>query len=183
MVLYSLSLSLFMKPSSRKGQGAMEYLMTYGWAILVVMIVGITLWQMGVFSHLSKTISRCNDFDAVKCFDPSVMYKGGSSQSINATFTNGLGTPIILTSIKANEDCVYTTADNALVAGGSPNMVIQPGGLIRFSCPNGGVGSLKNPNKPVGDPFTVLVNITYQETVAGKPITRTEQGRLKGFVE
>jgi uncharacterized protein (UPF0333 family) len=32
-----------------KGQGAMEYLMTYGWAILVVIIVGIVLWQSGVF--------------------------------------------------------------------------------------------------------------------------------------
>ncbi len=26
--------------SNRKAQGAMEYLMTYGWAIIVVMIVG-----------------------------------------------------------------------------------------------------------------------------------------------
>jgi hypothetical protein len=31
-----------------KGQGAMDYMMTYGWAILVVLIVGIVLWQLGV---------------------------------------------------------------------------------------------------------------------------------------
>ena len=33
----------------KKGQGAMEYLMTYGWAILVVIIVGIVLWKTGLF--------------------------------------------------------------------------------------------------------------------------------------
>lgn len=27
--------------SNKKGQGAMEYLMTYGWAIIVVMIAGL----------------------------------------------------------------------------------------------------------------------------------------------
>jgi len=33
-----------------KGQGAMEYLMTYGWAIAVVLAIGIGMWRMGVFS-------------------------------------------------------------------------------------------------------------------------------------
>ena len=33
----------------KRGQGAMEYLMTYGWAILVVLIVGIVLWKTGLF--------------------------------------------------------------------------------------------------------------------------------------
>jgi len=32
------------KPSARKGQAAMEYLMTYGWAILVIVIVLAVLW-------------------------------------------------------------------------------------------------------------------------------------------
>ncbi|HIE34505.1 MAG TPA: hypothetical protein EYP86_05140, partial [Candidatus Altiarchaeales archaeon] len=38
-----------MKRVGKKGQGAMEYLMTYGWAILVVMIVGVVLWKLGIF--------------------------------------------------------------------------------------------------------------------------------------
>ena len=31
------------------GQGAIEYLVTYGWTILVVIIIGIILWHLGVF--------------------------------------------------------------------------------------------------------------------------------------
>jgi hypothetical protein len=33
-----------------KGQTAMEYLMTYGWAILIVIVVVAALYSMGVFS-------------------------------------------------------------------------------------------------------------------------------------
>ena len=34
----------------RKGQSAMEYLMTYGWAILIIVVVGAVLFAYGVFS-------------------------------------------------------------------------------------------------------------------------------------
>lgn len=32
-----------------KGQSIGEYLVTYGWTILVVIIMGIVLWHLGVF--------------------------------------------------------------------------------------------------------------------------------------
>ncbi len=35
---------------NRKGQTAMEYLMTYGWAIIIVIIAGVALWRLGVFT-------------------------------------------------------------------------------------------------------------------------------------
>ena len=37
----------------KKGQGAMEYLMSYGWALIIVLIVGIILWNSGVFDQNS----------------------------------------------------------------------------------------------------------------------------------
>ncbi len=36
--------------SSSKSQSAMEYLMTYGWAILIIAIVMVALFQLGVFN-------------------------------------------------------------------------------------------------------------------------------------
>jgi hypothetical protein len=42
----------------RKGQTAMEYLMTYGWAILIIMVVVAVLFYLGVF-NLGSTISQC----------------------------------------------------------------------------------------------------------------------------
>lgn len=50
----------------KKGQGAMEYLMTYGWAILVVIIVGVVLWQMGIFNPSGGTAPGMSGFTTVK---------------------------------------------------------------------------------------------------------------------
>jgi hypothetical protein len=44
----------------------MEYLMSYGWAILVIMIIGVVLWQMGVFNlHPSASYTE-SGFTALK---------------------------------------------------------------------------------------------------------------------
>jgi len=40
---------------SRKGQSAIEYLTTYGWALLAIVIVGAVLSQMGVFNQCQQT--------------------------------------------------------------------------------------------------------------------------------
>jgi hypothetical protein len=40
----------------RKAQAAMEYLMTYGWAILIVVVVVAALYAMGVFKIGGKTV-------------------------------------------------------------------------------------------------------------------------------
>ncbi len=42
----------------RKGQSAIEYLTTYGWALLAIVIVGAVLMQMGVFSQCQTTTPR-----------------------------------------------------------------------------------------------------------------------------
>jgi len=31
-----------------KSHGAIEYLITYGWAILIVIILAVVLWQLGI---------------------------------------------------------------------------------------------------------------------------------------
>ena len=62
-----------MKPdiiSDRKGQSAIEYLSTYGWALLAIVIVGAVLLQMGVFDQCSQVTPRFTgqEFD-VEDFD------------------------------------------------------------------------------------------------------------------
>ena len=46
----------------RKGQGAMEYLMTYGWALLVIVIVGAALFALGILNPATYQQKRCNGF-------------------------------------------------------------------------------------------------------------------------
>ena len=34
---------------SKRSQSALEYMMTYGWAILIIVIVAVILYSMGIF--------------------------------------------------------------------------------------------------------------------------------------
>lgn len=47
-----------MRNHQRKGQSAIEYLTTYGWALLAIIIVGAVLVNMGVFSQCQTTTPR-----------------------------------------------------------------------------------------------------------------------------
>ncbi len=46
------------RPSRMRSQSAMEYLMTYGWAILIIAVVLGALYSLGVFSNLG-TVTAC----------------------------------------------------------------------------------------------------------------------------
>jgi len=46
----------------RKGQGALEYLMTYGWALLVVVVVGAALYSLGVLNPGTYAKQACTGF-------------------------------------------------------------------------------------------------------------------------
>jgi len=56
-----------MKIMNKKAQSAMEYLMTYGWAILVVLIALGALFYLGVFSP--KTPNSCVGVAPISCTD------------------------------------------------------------------------------------------------------------------
>jgi len=54
----------------RKGQTAMEYLMTYGWAILIIIVVVAALYSLGVFSvSPGVSCSPCFSYFAFRDYD------------------------------------------------------------------------------------------------------------------
>jgi len=63
----------------KKGQTAMEYLMTYGWAILIVIVVVAALYSMGVFTvSPGVPCSPCfSTFAFVDYADGTLMFRSG----------------------------------------------------------------------------------------------------------
>lgn len=49
-----------------KGQTALEYIMTYGWAILAVIVIIAALYSMGVFSQTEIDLSIILENRALK---------------------------------------------------------------------------------------------------------------------
>jgi uncharacterized protein (UPF0333 family) len=44
----------------KRGQAAMEFLMTYGWAILIVLVALGALYYLGLFDSDSKSTGSCS---------------------------------------------------------------------------------------------------------------------------
>ena len=55
---------------NQKAQSAMEYLMTYGWAILIIAIVLAALFSLGIFSSSSFTGTTCIATSGFLCSNP-----------------------------------------------------------------------------------------------------------------
>jgi len=74
----------------RRGQGALEYLMTYGWAVLIVSIVIILVWQWGFLQP--KIEPAAYGFWGVKPVD----WKLSSDGVFKVVLTNEVGGNISL---------------------------------------------------------------------------------------
>ena len=47
---------------SKRSQSALEYMMTYGWAILIIVIVAVILYSMGIFNPSSSITFTSSGF-------------------------------------------------------------------------------------------------------------------------
>jgi hypothetical protein len=65
---------------SRKAQSAMEYLMTYGWAILIIAVVLGALFSLGVFSGASLIGNACIAGPGYYCGSMIYSHTSGASQ-------------------------------------------------------------------------------------------------------
>lgn len=84
---------------NRKAQSALEYLMTYGWALIVIAIVIGILWYVTSSATGGVTCqSRSNNF-VVKAQAVSANLKG-----VNFTLQNGSGQSVTVTSAAGSGD-------------------------------------------------------------------------------
>ncbi|MFH1054845.1 MAG: hypothetical protein V1744_01990 [Candidatus Altiarchaeota archaeon] len=156
-----------------KGQGAMEYLMTYGWAILVVMIVGIVMWQLGIFNMGGTTVTATG-FAKIK---PQLAGTGlGHSGDFVGVFTNGVGTMIILSDTSAaltmyqdggTGTCqAYTITPKTVSAG--QNFQVTASGCYSGSA---------------GDVYNLQVSLPYTVSIGSVSTDHTESGAIRGPME
>jgi len=95
--------------NSRKAQSAMEYLMTYGWAILIIAVVLGALFSLGVFSGSSFLGTTCIASSGYLCSSPSWAH---GTNSIAVTIGQATGS-----SWAANSFVVFVPQGTATVTG------------------------------------------------------------------
>ncbi|MBS3165601.1 hypothetical protein J4444_00620 [Candidatus Woesearchaeota archaeon] len=119
---------------SKKGQAAMEFLMTYGWAILVVLAAIGALAYFGVLNPSRVLPSSCTIGPGIGCDDFKV-----SEDSVQLVLRNGMGEDFSAVTV-AIAGCTADTnanGDDTWVDGS----VLGTTSVTLTSCTNGAVGS------------------------------------------
>ena len=101
---------------THKSQSALEYLMTYGWAILIIVIVAVILYSMGIFNPSSSISVTITGFQKTPISSAIFTDNGGLSLSVQ----NSVGYPIKITNITATK----LTGGKVTI---EPNITLLPG--------------------------------------------------------
>ena len=97
----------------KKAQAAMEFLMTYGWAILVVLVAIGALAYFGVLSPDQFLPSKCTLPSGIACVDHKA-----SGTSVTVVLRNGIGYDMSGILVNA-EGCTGTDATPLTIANGA----------------------------------------------------------------
>ncbi|MEM2137616.1 MAG: hypothetical protein QW568_00835 [Candidatus Anstonellaceae archaeon] len=164
-----------------KAQAAMEYLVTYGWAILALLFVVAFLVSTGAFSASNFASQECTFQPDLPC-SPFILYTSASGAVLSFNLTNGLGFPINITNVSYIATDMGSAGRQIYQAPDTdfPHNVIPSGGKVGISHTFSGA---KQPQPR--DFQTVLVSITYQNcrfnACAGNNYTTS--GRISVVVE
>ena len=112
--------------SPQKAQSAMEYLMTYGWAILLIAIVLAALFSLGVFSSSSLIGTTCIADSGFLCSSPVIQgttFIATIGQSTGVQLNNAI-VCFVPTSVPNPSSCSgYSSADVGTLSTGQTSTV------------------------------------------------------------
>lgn len=150
----------------KKGQAAMEFLMTYGWAILVVLAAIGALAYFGVLSPDRFMPSKCLVSGGFSC----VEYKlDDTANEARIYLQNNLGVDADYVNVtaknKAGNDCTVTGGDLENVNNGAKTTVI----------------TFTNCNLQNSSSFNGDITVTYKKSQETE--THTASGSLTGKLE
>ena len=151
-----------------KAQSALEYLMTYGWAILIVIIVGAALYALGVFNPGTFTGQKSTGFSAVQMSD----FKFKTDGTVLLMIGNRKGRTISISNITgtfSSKTLANSTTSACLSSVLGPNDVC-----------NAQLGEF-TPNPALGSTYNMDIRINYTDTTTG--VLHTDFGTISGSVE
>ena len=148
---------------NKRSQSALEYMMTYGWAILIIVIVAVVLYSMGIFSPSS--FLSFSGITGLSGFQPASAACASNGQMI-VKLSNSLGYQVSINSINV------TTSSGVSVTQ-PESATLNPGQTQEFIvfgiCP-----------KTSGSSFSDTITVTYTEPSQPIPGPYSLSGTAKG---
>lgn len=146
------------KMNYKKSQAALEFLMTYGWAILVVLVAVGALAYFGVLSPDKFLPAKCTLQSGIACVDHKV-----TSTTVTVRITNSVGYDLSAITVKAG-GCGTDSSTPTLANGNSATYTITCGSALTS-----------------GSKYNAQLNVTYTITDTG--ISHNNQGQITTRVE
>ncbi|HEV8289982.1 MAG TPA: hypothetical protein VGQ00_03470 [Candidatus Norongarragalinales archaeon] len=143
-----------------RAQSALEYLVTYGWAILAIVIIAGVLWFFGVFTPCTK---GAVGFTGVAVSEFALRATG----SVDYQLQNQAGSGIINVTGVGIRGTACSVTPFTLSSGGKSSTL-----TCASAIPTGSVGDCAT---------NINMTVSYTDTVSG--ITHSSGGRLTGKLE
>ena len=150
--------------SKRKAQAAMEYLMTYGWAIIIIIIVAAALYYLNVFSPPTTNVASGLTGFTVPTGGWNFV---GSSGLLTLQLRNAVGSNINITTATA------TISSQAVTNTTGSGITMSPNQLGTVTFPG-------FTTKTAGTPYQASLTVVYTNRDTGLAFTTT--GTLSGSV-
>ena len=157
----------------KKGQAAMEFLMTYGWAILVVLAAIGALAYFGVLSPGNLLPEKTTFSAPFISTESAVITISGADVTVQIPMTNGNSGSVTINTTASTAigdgDCATVGA----IATNDADDVIATNDefIVTWTCTGAATG--KNP----GDKFRANLGFTY---TTGSGLVRTHSGSVTG---
>ncbi len=152
---------------NHKSQSALEYMMTYGWAILVIVIVAAVLYSLGIFSPASSLSSTVTGFSNLG----SVTGECTANGILRISLGDSTGYPINITSITAK-------SSTGQISTFKPNSTVDPSPIIQST--SNYIFSVANICPAAGSRYSLAVTVNYTEPGQIFPGPYTSTGTISG---
>lgn len=153
---------------NKRGQTALEYLMTYGWTILIIGVIAVVLWTMGVFNPKMIPPGK-SGFSQIIPVDWKVSL-GGGNPYMTLVLSNDAGTKVVVGDINVTIlNCMSTLSQTSELRAGQSNTYT----IDLTSCSNSLAGE--------GEYYRADIVIAYQNVASGIP--HLSVGECHGSIE
>ena len=166
---------------NKRGQAAMEFLMTYGWAIVVVLAAIGALAYFGVLSPQKLLPDRTTFTAPIPNVDNAVITLAGNTVQIAFKNNKGVDITLPLTATATGSDCTggvtvtgtftNSTGQQEAIVAGTTRISNGAGFLLTFDCAN-------TPTSQIGSKFKADFSFPYTNYETGQQLSQT--GSVEG---
>lgn len=163
----------------KKSQAALEFLTTYAWAFLVIIIMVAALTYFGILSPSKLLPDRCNFGSEISCDKNRMIVNNVNENTVAMQLTNSFGSAVVVTAATMDTDVATIGTCTAQINNAAiSNYNWGTGDLLTLNADCTGGANLAE-----GIKVKMRFEISYYEAAAGSGYTKIIFGEIYTSVQ